>query len=183
VRERAGVVAALGVLGSLLLGMCAACSRPASPSATSVLETMRQLTVAQALTKEAVQQAFDAELAVDVSNSSEMVTFFSGGVRPGSRFEKTVKLVDLRVPTPQNTVMRDPFLVIELRDDAGITADDAERLFGRPGEVSVPEPNGVTALSYIYAFGPHRLWIGIGHGSSKPIHGLAVHRNEMRSGG
>lgn len=180
-RERVGILVAALVSGSLLIGPGMGCSTPVGrrgATAAGILETVRQLTVAQDLTKEAVQQAFDAQLAVDVSNSSEMVTFFSGGPRPGSRFEKTVKLVDLRVPTPQNTVMRDPFLVIELRDDAGITADDAEKLLGRPSEVNVPEPNGVTALSYIYAFGPHRLWISMGHGQNKPLHGLAIHRNE-----
>jgi hypothetical protein len=180
VRERAGVVAALGVLGSLSLGLAAGCSRPASPSATAVLETMRQLTVAQVLTKDVIQKVLEADLDIDTGGSHEMVTFFTGRPRPGSRFEKTVKLIDLRVPTPQNDAMRDPLLVIELREDAGITADDAEKLLGQPGEANVPEPNGVTTLNYIYAFGPHRLWISIGHGSSRPLHGLAIHRNETR---
>jgi hypothetical protein len=139
---------------------------------------MRQLTVAQALTKEVVQQAFQAELAAEGGN--EWVTYYKGQPRPSSRFEKTVKLIDLRVPTPQNDAMRDPFLVIELREDAGITADDAEGLLGRPTEVNAPEPNGVTAISYIYTFGPHRLWIGIGHGPAKPIRSLSIHRNETR---
>lgn len=177
---RAGMVASLGVLGALLLGPCAACSGPVPPPATAALDTMRQLTVAQALTKDAIQQALEADLAIDPVHSSDMVTFYLGRPRPGSRFEKTVKLVDLRVPTGRNTVMRDPFLMIELREDSGLTADDAESVLGRPAEISVPEPNGVTALSYVYAFGPHRLWISIGHGPAKPLHGLGFNRNEAR---
>jgi len=35
-------------------------------------------------------------------------------------------------------------------------------------------------LGDIYAFGPHRLWISIGRGSARPLHGLAIHRNEAR---
>jgi len=179
VRERAGIVVALLLLGSILLGPDIGCSRPASPSAVAVLETMRQLTVARVLTKDAIEKTLEADLAIDANNSSEMVTFYLGRPRSGSRFEKTVKLIDLRVPTAQNTVMGDPFLVIELREDSGgLTADDAESVLGRPAELSVPEPNGVTALSYIYSFGPHRLWISIGHGSNRPLHGLAINRNE-----
>ena len=178
--ERAGMVAGLGMLGIALLGPCAACSGPVPPSPTAILDTMRQLTVARALTKDAIEKVLEADLAIDAGHSSDMVTFYLGRPRPGSRFEKTVKLVDLRVPTAQNTVMGDPFLDIELREDSGITADDAERVLGRPVEISVPEPNGVTGLDYIYVFGPHRLWIGIGHGSAKPLHGLAIHRNEAR---
>jgi hypothetical protein len=176
--RRAAVTATLGVLGSLVLGLSSACVTPASPSAKAVLDTMRQLTVAEVLTKEAVQQAFEAELVVESGN--DWVTYLKGQPRPGSRFEKTVKLVDLRVPSPQNDAMRDPLLVIELREDAGLTAGDAERVLGRPTELSVPEPNGVMALDYIYTFGPHRLWVGIGHGASQPLHSMAIHRNETR---
>jgi hypothetical protein len=178
--ERARMVASLGVLGALLLGPCAACSRPVPPPAAAVLDTMRQLTVARALTRDAIEKVLEADLAIDAGHSSDMVTFYLGRPRPGSRFEKTVKLVDLRVPTAQNTVMGDPFLAIELREDSGVTAGDAESVLGRPPEISVPEPNGVTGLDYIYAFGPHRLWIGIGHGSARPLHGLAIHRSEAR---
>ena len=178
--ERARVVAGLGVLGALLLGPCAACSGPVPSSPTAILDTMRQLTVARALTKDAIEKVLEADLAIDAGHSSDMVTFYLGRPRPGTRFEKTVKLVDLRVPTAQNTVMGAPFLVVELREDSGITADDAERALGRPAEISVPEPNGVTGLDYVYAFGPHRLWIGIGHGSAKPLHDLAIHRSEAR---
>jgi len=178
--ERAGIVARLGVLGTLLLGPCAACVGPVSPSATAILDTMRQLTVAKVLTKDAIEKVLEADLAIDAGNSSDMVTFYLGRPRSGSRFEKTVKLIDLRVPTAQNTVMGGPFLVIELREDSGITADDAESVLGRPTELNVPEPNGVTTSSYIYTFGPHRLWISIGHGSNRPLHGLAINRNEAR---
>jgi hypothetical protein len=180
VRERAGIVVAVLLVGSILLGPDIGCSRPASPADTAVLETMRQLTVAQVLTKDAIERTLEADLAIDANNSSEMVTFYLGRPRSGSRFEKTVKLIDLRVPTAQNTVMGDPFLVIELHEGGGLTADDAERVLGRPSEVNVPEPNDVTALSYIYAFGPHRLWISMGHGQNKPLHGLAINRNEAR---
>jgi hypothetical protein len=183
VRERSGALVATLVVGLLLIGPGAGCSRSASPAAVGVLETMRQLTTTRVFAKEAIENALEADLTIDASKSHDMVTFFGGGPRRGSRFEKVVSLIDLRVPTPRNDVMRDPFLVIELREDAGITANDAKAVLGRPGEIDVPEPNGVTALSYIYAFGPHRLWISIGHGSGQPLHGLAIHRNEARSRG
>ena len=163
----------MGVSGAIV-----ACSRPPAPAAIGLLETMRQLTTAQVLSKEAVEGALEADLNTDTNASHEMVTFYTGGPRPGSRFEKTVKLIDLRVPTAQNDVMRDPFLTIELRDDAGITAGDVEQVLGRPGDIDVPEPNPRTSASYIYTLGPHRLWISVGHDSARSIRGVSVHRNE-----
>jgi hypothetical protein len=181
VREHAGAVLALVVLGALSLVASEGCSRKGSPSSAAVLETMRQLTAAPVLAKETVEQALEAEFVVDGDNP--WFTSFAGQPRPGTRLEKSVKLIDLRVPTPRNDAMREPLLVLDLRDDAGISATDVESLLGRPAEVSVPEPNGVTSLSYIYAFVPHRLWIGFGHGSTKPVHGMAIHRNETKAGG
>jgi hypothetical protein len=133
---------------------------------------MRQLTVAQALTKDAIEKALAADLAVDAANSSDMVTFYLGRPRPGSRFETTVKRVDLRVPTSQTTAMGEAFLVIELREDSGITANDARSVLGRPTEISVPEPNGVTTLSYIYRSGrTGRISVGLVWPSrSRPCH-------------
>jgi hypothetical protein len=160
-----------------------ACSRPAStslaPPAPDIIETMRDLTTAPALTLGVVQKAFDTDLSI-APGSHDMVTFYEGRPKAGSRFERTVKLIDLRVPTARNDVMGDPFLVVETKEEAGITARDVERLLGRPPEIDVPEPNPETALDYIYTLGPHRLWVGLGHGEAEPIRSFSIHRNEAR---
>jgi hypothetical protein len=140
---------------------------------------MRELTAAEVLSKEVVEKALGASLYVD-ANSHEMVTFLSGRPRPGSRFERTVKMIDLRVPTPRNDVMRDPFLTVELRDDAGIAVNDAEKVLGQLSEIDVPEPNGYTSLSYKYGVGRHQLWVSIGPEPARLLRALSVHRNEGR---
>jgi hypothetical protein len=178
VQPREGVAAAFGVAVLIILGAGAGCS-PASPAAASIFETMRDLATTKALSRDVVERALEADLSVD-PNSHEMVTYFSGSPRVGSRFERTVKSIDFRVPTPRNQVMRDPFLVVELRDAAGITADDAERILGRPGGIDVPEPNGYTSISYKYVYGPHGLWLGIGHEPARLVRSVSVHRNEER---
>ncbi len=174
------VLSALAYL--LAAPVVAGCARPASQPGGDLITTMRELTVAPVLTKETIERALEIGLTVD-ANSHEMVRFFSGLPRPGSRFDKVVKVVDLRVPTSRNEAMRDPFLLVELREDAGMTAADAQKLLGRPDQVDVPEPNPDTKVSYVYAFGPHRLWISIGHAANDPLRSLSVHRNEASSSG
>jgi hypothetical protein len=102
--------------------------------------------------------------------------FFVGKPRPGSRFAQVLVLVDLRVPTSLNRVMKEPFLNVELRDDAGIGADDLEAQLGRPTEIDVPEPNPRSAVTYVYALRPSRVRFSIGLEPARRVVGFSIDR-------
>jgi hypothetical protein len=169
--------ATFSACGAGLLGAVVPASQQAEAAATSILDAARKLATAPVLTKDVVQETLDVVLAVDASTSHATVTFFSGAPRRGSRYERTVRLVDLRVPTPQNSLMKGPFLFVEMRPDAGISAEMLEARLGRPDEVDVPEPNPRYVMTYSYALRPSSLRYSIGPGTARPVVAFSIDRS------
>ena len=169
--------ATFSACGAGLLGPVVPASQQVEAAATSILDAARKLATAPALTKDVIQDTLDVVLAVDASTSHAAVTFFSGAPRRGSRYARTVSLVDLRVPTPQNSLMKGPFLYVELRPDAGIGAEMLEAGLGRPDEVDVPEPNPRYVMTYRYALRPSSLRYSIGPGTARPVVAFSIDRS------
>ena len=165
----------MGLLGALLTTTCSSPTTQGSP-AVVFLGTMRALAASATLSRELIEERLQVDFATNAQKSHDLVTFFEGKPRPGSRFERVIEVVDLRVPTRQNSVSRESFVVVELRSDAGISLDTLAAEFGQPTEISVPEPNPITAVSYIYAFGGNRLWVGIGPEPKQQVVSLSIHR-------
>lgn len=182
----------IGLRGILVVSLLTvwACARakPPESAGTVLLERMRQLTQAPALTLEVVQDALEVTFVKDQQASHEMVTFFVGTPRPGSRFEGLIKLVDCRVPTPQNTALAEPFVVVELQDASGekttaadrrttpLLASDVVARFGRPDsfQPSLPEDPEVSA-SYIYKIGSRSLWVSLGRQNPDEARSISIH--------
>jgi hypothetical protein len=170
-----------------------ACACPKSPESTGVmlLDRMRQLAQESALTIELIQDTLEVAFVRDAEASHDMVTFFVGTPRPGSQFEGLIKLVDCRVPTPQNTVLSEPFVVVELQEATGEQPTDAHRRttpllssnvvarFGQPDsfEPELPENPGSSG-SYIYKVGSRSLWVSLSRQVPEQVMRLSIHALE-----
>ena len=174
---------------SLLLGAACGGARPPEAAVGMVLlERMHQLAQAPALTLESIQGTLDVAFVKDEQTSHDMVTFFTGTPRPGSAFDGFLKLVDCRVPTPQNTALGEPFVVVELQD-AG--SEQATRIGPRPATLAVgdvvarlgqpdsfqpalPEDPDVSA-SYIYKTASRSLWVSLGRQNPDKVRSISIH--------
>lgn len=173
---------------SLLTVAAWACARsPESPGAM-LMDRMRQLAQAPALTFELIQETLEVAFAKDAGASHDMVTFYAGAPRPGSALESLIKLVDCRVPTPQNTALKEPFVVVELQEAGGgrttsaegrpapLSAGDIVAKYGQPDsfDPALPE-DSETWGNYIYKLGPRSLWVSLGRQNPDKIRGFSIH--------
>jgi len=177
----------IGVV-SLLAGLACARAKPPESAGAVLLERMRQLAQGPALTFERIQEALEVAFVRDEGASHEMVTFFTGTPRPGSRFEGFIALVDCRVPTPQNTGLKEPFVVVELQDAGGeqaagigprpvaLVVGDVVTKFGQPDsfQPSLPEDPDVSA-SYIYKTESRSLWVSLGRRDPDAVRRISIH--------
>ena len=182
------LIAILGLF--LLLGAaCAGTKSPESPG-VALIDSMRRLTQAPALTVELVRDTLDIAFTKDEKYSHEMVTFFIGAPRGGSRFDGLIKLVDCRVPTPQNTALKEPFVLVELQGATGeqevsgkqkamatpLLAKDIVAKLGQPYsfDPALPE-DSVTWGSYVYKLGSRSLWVSLGRQNPDKVRSFSIH--------
>jgi len=175
---------------SLLLGTaCAGAKSPESPGA-ALIDSLRRLTQAQGLTIDLVRDSLEVAFTKDEKSSHEMATFFIGRPRTGSRFVSLIKLVDCRVPTPQNTALKEPFVLVELRDATGerevsgeqkttatpLLAKDVVAKLGQPHsfDPALPE-NSESWGSYIYKLGSRSLWVSLGRRTPDKVRSFSIH--------
>jgi hypothetical protein len=143
---------------------------------------MRQLAQGPALTLERIQEALEVAFVKDEGASHDMVTFFGGTPRPGSRFEGLVTLVDCRVPTENTALKGRRRRQIQDKAGAGDSAaanaalgQDAVARFGqRFFQPSLPEDPEVSA-SYIYKIGSRSLWVSLGRQNPEEVRGVSIH--------
>jgi hypothetical protein len=167
------LIAILGLF--LLLGAaCAGTKSPESPG-VALIDSMRRLTQAPALTVELVRDTLDIAFTKDEKYSHEMVTFFIGAPRGGSRFDGLIKLVDCRVPTPQNTALKEPFVLVELQTTPLLAKDIVAKL-GQPYsfDPALPE-DSVTWGSYVYKLGSRSLWVSLGRQNPDKVRSFSIH--------
>ncbi len=158
------------------LAVCA-CSK--SPEATGriLVHRMHQLAQAPALALDLIRDTLEVDFAKDEAASHEMVAFFIGKPRPGSPFEGFIKLVDCRVPTERNTVLRELFLVVEIQEAAQkLLAKDLVAALGEPAsyQPSLPQDQSSSG-SYIYRAGSRSLWISFSRQPPEPIAEISIH--------
>jgi len=173
---------------SLLTGLACGRAKPPESAGTVLLERMRQLAQGPALTFERIQEALEVAFKKDEEASHDMVTFFVGTPRPGSRFEGQIKLVDCRVPTPQNTALSEPFVVVELQEAGREQAPDAKQRrtpllardvvarLGQPDsfQPALPE-DSETSASYIYKMGTRSLWVSLAREAPDEVRSISIH--------
>jgi hypothetical protein len=182
------LIAVLGLF--LLLGAaCAGAKSPESPGVV-LIDSMRQITQARDLTIEVVRDTLEVAFTKDENSSHEMVTFFIGTPRTGSRFDGLIKLVDCRVPTPQNTALKEPFVLVELQDVAGeraasekqktiatpLLAKDIVAKLGQPYsfDPALPE-DSETWGSYVYKLGSRSLWVSLDRQAPDKVQSFSIH--------
>jgi len=165
-----------------------ALENPPEPTGLLLLGRMRQIAQAPALTIELIQNTLDVALIKDMVASHDMVTFFVGKPRLGSRFEGLIKLVDCRVPTPLNAALLEPFVVVELEaangsrpaSDAGRTTrlwrSDVMATFGQPDsfQPELPE-NPESSGSCVYKVGGRSLWFSLGRQVPEQVVTISIH--------
>jgi len=154
-----------------------------------LLERMHQLAQAPALTLESIQGTLDVVFVKDERTSHDMVTFFTGTPRPGSRFDGFLKLVDCRVPTPQNTGLKEPFVVVELQGGraeqaaaqaaprtAPLRIQDVVAALGQPDsfQPALPE-DSETSASYIYKTASRSLWVSLSRQNPDEARSISIH--------
>ena len=175
---------------SLLAVAAWACARPPERPKAMLMDHMRQLAQAPALTFELVRDTLEVTFTKDEKYSHEMVTFFIGAPRTGSRFEGLIKLVDCRVPTPQNTALKEPFVLVELQNVAdeqvrsgkqkttatSLLAKDIVAKLGQPYsfDPALPE-DSETWGSYVYKLGSRSLWVSLDRQSQDKVRSFSVH--------
>jgi hypothetical protein len=173
---------------SLLAVAAWACARSPERPKTMLMDRMQQLAQAPALTFELIQKTLEVAFAKDARASHDMVTFFIGTPRPGSRFESLIKLVDCRVPTPQNTALTEPFVVVELQDageerttrsgrrPAPLLTGDVVAKLGQPDsfQPSLPE-DPESSGSYIYKTRSRSLWLSLGRQVADEVRWISIH--------
>ncbi len=171
-----------------LMGVACACQKFSEPPGLLLLGRMRQIAQAPALTIELIQNTLDVALIKDMVASHDMVTFFVGKPRLGSRFEGLIKLVDCRVPTPLNAALLEPFVVVELEEangsgptrDAGRTAclwrSDVTATLGQPDSFQPEQPeNPEASASYVYKIGGRSLWFSLGRRIPEQVVTISIH--------
>jgi len=173
---------------AMLTGMACACPQSSESTVALLLGRMRQLAQASALTIERIQDTLEVTFIKDESASHEMVTFFVGKPSLGSRFEGLITLVDCRVPTPQNTALLEPFVVVELQESNGsqptsnagratrLWRSDVMATFGQPDSFQ-PEPpeNPKSSGSCIYKVGGRSLWFSLGRQVPEQVVTISIH--------
>jgi len=173
---------------SLLAVAAWACARSPESPKTMLMDRMRQLAQAPDLTFELIQETLEVAFAKDAGASHDMVTFYTGAPRPGSRFEGLIKLVDCRVPTPQNTALKDPFVVVELQVAGGertaragqrlapLLAGDIVAKFGQPDsfQPSLPQ-DPESSGSYIYKTRWRSFWVSLGRQVADEVRRISIH--------
>jgi hypothetical protein len=173
---------------SLLGGLTWACARSPEAAGTMLLERMHELARAPALTFELIQESLEVAFVKDEPASHEMVTFFTGTPRPGSRFDGLLKLVDCRVATPRNAALEEPFVVVELQDRSGEQAANAARRaapllvkdvvarLGQPDSFQPAFPEDPeTSASYIYKTASRSLWVSLGRQNPDAVRSMSIH--------
>ncbi len=176
------------VVLSLLAGMAWACARSPESPGRALMDRMRQLAQAPALTLELVHDTLEVSFKKDEEASHAMVTFYAGTPRPGSRFRDLIELVDCRVPTAQNTALAEPFVVVELGDAGGppaagpgrpagpLLASDIEAGFGLPGSLlPAPPEDPDHSASFIYKMGPRALWVTMDRQHPDKVRRFSLH--------
>ena len=174
--DRCGVFQMLLALAMLGVLACA-CSKSQTSMKSMLLDRMHQLTKASALTVELIRDTLEVDFVKDADTSHEMVTFFIGKPRPGSLFKDIIKLIDCRVPTKRNTVLRELFLVVELQQakERLLPSDLVDR-FGEPDSylAALPE-NPINSGSYIYKAGSRSLWMGLSRKTPEQVLEISIH--------
>jgi len=173
---------------TVLIGAACACPKSAEPTGAMLLDRMRQLAQASSLTLEQIQDVLEVTFIKDEAASHDMVTFFAGRPRAGSPFEGLIELVDCRVPTPQNTALSEPFVVVELEKAKGeqptdegrrttrLLSSDVVARLGQPDsfQPALPE-NPESSGSYIYKVGSRSLWISLGRQAPEQVLRISIH--------
>ena len=173
---------------SLLTVVAWACAKSPESPGTMLMDRMRQLAQTPALTFELIQETLEVAFVRDAAASHDMVTFFVGTPRPGSRFEGLIKLVDCRVPTPQNTALLEPFVVVELQEAGGkratnvdqratpLSAGEVVTKYGQPDSFQPAQPeNSESSGGYIYRMGSRSLWLSLGRQVADEVRWISIH--------
>ena len=176
---------------SLLTAVAWACRKAPESTGMTLLHRMCQLAKASALTIELIQDTLEVAFVRNTEENQDMVTFFVGTPRPGSRFEGFIKLVDCRVPTPQNTALSEPFIVVELQETSKEQPTDARRrtarllssdLVARLGQADSFEParpeNPRSSGSYIYKLRSRSLWFSLDRRFPEQVFRISIHALE-----
>jgi hypothetical protein len=175
---------------SLLTVAAWACVKSPESQGAMLMDRMRQLAQSSALTFELVQETLEVAFVRDEAASHEMVAFFVGTPRPGSRFEGLIKLVDCRVPTPQNTALKEPFVLVELQGATGekaanreqettatpLLAKDVVAKLGQPYSFDPALPEDSESWgSYVYRLGSRSLWVNLGRQAPDKVRSFSIH--------
>lgn len=166
------------VLASLLLlGVACAGTKSTESPGAGLIDGMRRLTQGPTLTNELVRDTLEVAFTVDENSSHDMVTFYIGTTRAGSRYESLIKLVDCRVPTAQNTALKDPFVMVELQTTTTpLLAKDIVAKLGQPYsfDPALPE-DSETWGCYVYKLGSRSLWVSLGRKDPDRVRSFSIH--------
>lgn len=171
------VISAAVLALSLLLGTaCAGAKSPETPGVV-LIDSMRRLTQAPALTIELVRETLEVAFTKDERSSHEMVTFFVGAPRTGSRFDGLIKLIDCRVPTPQNTALKEPFVLVELQTTTmPLLAKEVVSKLGQPYSFDPAlHEDSESWGSSIYKMGSRSLWVSMGRQDPDKVRSFSIH--------
>ena len=155
-----------------------------------LLNRMHQLAQSSTLTIELIRDTLEVDFVKDEAASHDMVTLFIGKPRPASPFKDFIKLVDCRVPTPQNTALKEPFVLVELQNVAdeqvrsgkqkttatSLLAKDIVAKLGQPYsfDPALPE-DSETWGSYVYKLGSRSLWVSLDRQSQDKVRSFSIH--------
>jgi hypothetical protein len=173
---------------AMLTGVAWTFPKPSESTGALLLDRMQQLARASSLTVGLIQDSLEVTFVRDEAASHEMVTFFVGTPRPETRFEGFIKLVDCRVPTPKNTALAEPFVVVELQTTIGkqpegapgqttrLWRSDVVATFGQPDsfQPELPE-NPKSSGSYVYKVGARSLWFSLSRQVPEEVAGISIH--------
>jgi hypothetical protein len=165
---------------TMLSAMACACSKSPEETGMILLDRMHQLARSSTLTLDLIRDTLEVDFVKDEASSHDMVTFFTGNPRPGSPFKDLIKLVDCRVPTKQNTALREPFLVVEIHEaKQKLLARDLVARLGQPDSLMPSLPQDPTSsVSYIYKLSSRSLWISLSRQPPEPVTAISIHALE-----
>jgi len=159
-----------------------ACPGRRESTIAAFLDDMKELALGPSLTVDKIRSTLAVDFTKDENSSHETVTFLIGKPLPRTRSGRLIERVDCRVPTAQNSVTAELFVVFELqpgqgtKDTVELKREDVVARFGQPDifQPNLPE-NSESSASLIYKLGKRALWFSLGRRDEERVIAVSIH--------